>query len=81
MAYDAWRRLGPERITGMGEGFIPWSQVREYADEVGMDAIELLDVIRALDKEYLEYRRKSEEEKRARDKRSAERARLPRRGR
>lgn len=79
--YRAFGLLSPDRATGSGEGFIPWPSVRQYADEVDVDALDLLYLIRAMDREYLAYRRQMEEEKRARDKRSAERKGVPRRHR
>jgi len=59
--YEAFQELGTCRPVGMGEGQIPWTAIRQYAEAYGFEGEEfdiLLEIIRAMDGEYLEIRNK-----------------------
>jgi len=72
MFLDAFGKLTTCRQIGMGEGPIPWTAVEEYGRAQGMDREELEELhymMRALDSEYLAYRREREEQRSKKPKR------------
>jgi hypothetical protein len=66
LAYQAFWDLTSERNTGFGEGVIPFPAIRSYAHELEIPVLELLRILRGMDKAYLKFR-KAEEEKRTKD--------------
>lgn len=76
-AYDAFFRLNLERFTGMDEGPVPPSKIREYARDEGLELEELEVKIMALDRFYLEHRKKQREQEKERKRREQERAGRP----
>lgn len=66
LAYRAFWDLTAERYTGFAEGVIPWTVIQSYAEEVEVPPLELLRVLRKMDKTYLAYQ-KDKREAQARD--------------
>ncbi len=60
-AYEAFWELSPERVNGFGEGYIPRRDIRDYAEDEGLDFAELLWKVRAMDRAYFEFKREKEE--------------------
>lgn len=59
--YNAFFILNTCREVGMAEGHIPWTAVRIYSNDLGLDDDEferLLTLVNAMDMEYLKYREK-----------------------
>lgn len=83
MAYNAFWELGPERINGFGEGYIPRRDIRDYAIDEELDFQELFWKVRAMDRVYLEHQReKSDQENRLEEAKSEQAHRVKgRRGR
>lgn len=68
--YLAFQELSSCRPVGMGIGAIPWTAIREYAQQenfVGEDYEEFMYMIREMDNAWLEYQ--NEKAKAARDTR------------
>lgn len=56
--YTAWRELSSCRVTGLGEGPIPWTAISEWCKANEIDGDLKSDVfyhVRGLDNEYLKW--------------------------
>jgi hypothetical protein len=75
LVYAAFWDLNAERNSGWGEGVIPWAAIRSYAEVIEVDPLELLRMVRPLDKAYLKHRKQEQEVKAKNDERSKRRGR------
>lgn len=75
LVYDTFWHVHEERVSGFGEGFIPYAALRQFVIDADRgDPVEMLPFIRAMDRAYLKFQNDKRERERERDQRQAKRA-------
>lgn len=75
LTYTTFWALNEERVDGVGEGYIPYLTLRQYVLDAELgDPVEMLPLIRAMDRAYLKFQNDKRERERERNQRQARRA-------